>query len=60
MTIRKKLLSSYSGILFIVILVLVVNLWQIQRMNGNMQKIINDQQAVLLFASDLKNNLSTQ
>ena len=60
MTIRKKLLTSYSGILFIVILVLVVNLLQIQRMNSNMQKIIDEQQSVLLLASEMKNNLSTQ
>ncbi|MGM9950009.1 MAG: methyl-accepting chemotaxis protein [Lysinibacillus sp.] len=60
MTIRRKLLTSYSGILLIVILVLVVNLLQIQRMNSNMQKIIDDQQSVLLLASEMKNNMSTQ
>lgn len=60
MTIRKKLFASYSGILVIVIFVSIVNLLQIQRVNSNMQKIVDEQQSILLMASEMKNNLSTQ
>lgn len=60
MNIRKKLFASYSGILIIVIIVSIVNLLQIQRVNSNMQKIIDEQQSALLMVSEMKNNLSTQ
>lgn len=60
MNIRKKLFASYSGILTIVIIVSIVNLLQIQRVNSNMQKIIDEQQSALLMVSEMKNNLSTQ
>jgi methyl-accepting chemotaxis protein len=60
MTIRKKLLASYSGILIIVIIVSIVSLLQIQRMNSNMQTVVDEQQSVLLLASEMKNNMSTQ
>lgn len=60
MTIRKKLLASYLGILIIVILVSIINFMQIQRMNSNMQTIVDEQQSVLLLASEMKDNLSTQ
>ena len=60
MSIRKKLFTAFGAIVILVIFVSVVNLMQVQRVNTNYEAIINDQQAMLLQASEMKTTLSTQ
>lgn len=60
MTIRKKLFAAFGAIVLIVIFISIVNLMQVQRVNSNYETIIDEQQSMLLQASEMKNNLSTQ
>ena len=60
MSIRKKLFAAFGTIVLLVIFVSIVNLMQVQRVNSNYETIIDEQQSMLLQASEMKNNLSTQ
>ena len=60
MSIRKKLFAAFGTIVLLVIFVSTVNLMQVQRVNSNYETIIDEQQSMLLQASEMKNNLSTQ
>ena len=60
MSIRKKLFAAFGAIVLLVIFVSIVNLMQVQRVNSNYETIIDEQQSMLLQASEMKNNLSTQ
>ncbi|WP_431029973.1 methyl-accepting chemotaxis protein [Lysinibacillus sp. LZ02] len=60
MSIRKKLIFAFSGIMVVVMLVSIVNLIQIQRVNSNYENIIDEQQSMLLLANEMKTNFSTQ
>ncbi|MGM9943456.1 MAG: methyl-accepting chemotaxis protein [Lysinibacillus sp.] len=60
MSIRKKLFAAFGAIVLLVIFVSIVNLMQVQRVSSNYETIIDEQQSMLLQASEMKNNLSTQ
>ena len=60
MSIRKKLFAAFGAIVLLVIFVSIVNIMQVQRVNSNYETIVDEQQSMLLQASEMKNNLSTQ